>query len=109
VTVTDVALLADTDNMAEAPALMEAGLAVTVTVGIWTVTVGCCVVGCVLELFEPHPASPSSTGTIRTEANFTELPRKDRCARAFIGMFPSLYASSARSYVQRLKSIGLGR
>lgn len=95
--VTAVALLADTVNMVEAPALMEAGLAETVTVGFWAG-------GGVLELPEPHPERPSKTGTTKTRATFTERPRKGKRAETFIDMFPSLSASYARTYSELLKT-----
>jgi hypothetical protein len=104
VTVTDVALLAETVNVLEVPAVIEAGIAVTVTVGfrasggVWD--------GGAVETDE-HPASPNNT--VRTEANFAELTRKEGCARIFIDMFPSQYASRARGQVQLLETVPKGK
>lgn len=83
-TVTEVALVADTVRVVEPPALIEAGLAETVTAGF---SAG----GGVLEALPepPHPDSPSRTGTAKTRANFIIQPGKTGYSRAFIGKFPS--------------------
>jgi hypothetical protein len=79
VTVTAVALLAATVNMDELPAVIEAGLAAMLTVGV--------AVGVLLKLAPPHPVNTRRSGNMNTIANGEEILRRNRWAHVFITVF----------------------
>jgi hypothetical protein len=78
--VTALAFVAATVNMEELPALIEAGLAAMLTVGI-AVEVE------LLKLAPPHPANTRKSGNRNTIANGEEIQLRDRWAHAFITVF----------------------
>ena len=83
-------------NMEELPALIEAGLAAMLTVGI---------TGGVELLNEapPHPLNTSKSGHRNSNANGDEIQRRDGWAHGFIAVFPSNFlrgASNTRSIVR---------
>ena len=79
VTVTAVALLAATVNMDELPAVIEAGLAAMLTVGV--------AVDVPLKLAPPHPVNTRRSGNMNTIAKGEEILLRNRWAHVFITVF----------------------
>jgi hypothetical protein len=64
--------------MDELPAVIEAGLAAMLTVGVDVV------VGALLKWAPPHPVNTRRSGNMNTIANGEEILLRDRWAHAFI-------------------------
>jgi hypothetical protein len=82
--------------MEELPALIEAGLAAMLTVGIAVEVEP-------LNEEPPHPANTTRSGNRNTNANGEEIQLRDRWAHAFIAVFFPLFfrgASNTRSVVR---------
>jgi hypothetical protein len=65
--------------MDELPAVIEAGLAAMLTVGV--------AVGALLKLAPPHPVNTRRSGNMNTIANGEEILRRNRWAHVFITVF----------------------
>jgi hypothetical protein len=65
--------------MDELPAVIEAGLAAMLTVGV--------AVGVLLKLAPPHPVNTRRSGNMNTIANGEEILRRNRWAHVFITVF----------------------
>jgi hypothetical protein len=79
--------------MEELPALIEAGLAAMLTVGIAVEVEP-------LNEAPPHPVNTSKSGNRNTNANGEEIQLRDRWAHAFMTVF-SLYFSGERAILVR--------
>jgi hypothetical protein len=69
--------------MDELPAVIEAGLAAMLTVGVVDA------VDVLLKLAPPHPVNTRRSGNINTIAKGEEILLRDQWAHVFITMFPS--------------------